>query len=190
VALTCFFELSISLSFSEGYRGNFVLSLKHKETMKTIFTTFALVALTTVVFGQDISLNSYVEQTEVGPKVGTSVGYYGKSGIEVGGFYQKAVEGTAPEGASPWNYEKEFYGAYFTYPVVSGYLFDLGFNVRTGVSNDENFVITPSILTSISPIQQIKIGAGLGVRAMRPTIQGSITIRLNSGNKGVFLASK
>ena len=113
-----------------------------------------------------------------------------KAGIEVGGFFQKAVEGTAPEGATPWNYEKEFYGAYFTYPVVSGYFVDLGFNVRTGVSNGENFVITPSILTSIAPIQQIKIGAGLGVRAMRPTVQGTITIRLNAGSKGGLLASK
>ena len=129
-------------------------------------------------------------KTEVGPKVGTSVGFNSKAGIEVGGFFQKAVEGTAPEGATPWNYEKEFYGAYFTYPVVSGYFVDLGFNVRTGVSNGENFVITPSILTSIAPIQQIKIGAGLGVRAMRPTVQGKITIRLNAGSKGGLLASK
>ena len=158
--------------------------------MKTIFTTFALVVFTTFAFGQDLSLRSYIEQTEVGPKVGSALGYNTKSGIEVGGFFQKAVDGMSPEGATPWNYEKEFYGAYFTYPVVDGYFFDLGFNVRTGVSNGENFIITPSLLTSVSPIKQVKVGAGLGVRAMRPTVQGTITIRLNAGSKGGLLASK
>ncbi|WP_258097951.1 hypothetical protein [Marinoscillum pacificum] len=157
--------------------------------MKTIFTTFALVVITTIAFGQGLSLKSYIEQTEVGPKVGSALGFNTKSGIEIGGFFQKAVDGMLTEESTPWNCEKEFYGAYFTYPVVSGQFFDLGFNVRTGVSNGENFTITPSLLTSVSPIKQVKVGAGLGVRAMRPTVQGVITIRLNAGSKGGVLAS-
>ncbi len=158
--------------------------------MKTSTITFAILLVSTVAFSQNLSVSSYMERTVVGSKVGTSVGYSSKSGIEYGGFYQRAVDGATPEGATKWNFEQQFYGAFFTYPVISGNFFNLGFNVRTGVSNGENFVITPSLLSSISPIKSIKLGAGIGVRALRPTIQARVTIRLNGGIKERLFASK
>ncbi len=166
------------------YREFYVTIGNKTKHMKSISTIFAFLIMTTFTFGQDLLLKSYVEQTIVGPKVGTSVGFMVMSGIEVGGFYQKAVDGAAPEGANKWNFEEQFYGAFFTYPVVNKRTFDLGFNVRTGVSNGENFVITPSLLASISPIRSVKIGAGVGIRGLRPTLQGSIAFRIHRIGSG------
>lgn len=158
--------------------------------MKTIFTAFVIFALFHSVYSQDLALNSYVEQTEVGPKVGTSVGFNTRLHIEVGGFYQKAVEGVAPEGVPSVLHEREFYGAYFNYPIRRNEFLALKFNIRTGVSNNQNFVITPSLLGTVSPVRAVKIGAGVGVRAFRPTLQGSISIRLNGTAMKSYLASK
>ncbi len=154
-----------------------------------IITYLIMFMFSVVVLAQGFSVNSYLERTIVGPKLGTAIGYHVKSGIEVGGFYQEAVQGTVTETDRPWRYERQFYGAFFTYPVVSRNFFNLGFNVRTGISNGENFVITPSLLSSISPIKPIRLGIGIGARALRPTLQGSITIRLGQGSPDVLLVS-
>ena len=159
--------------------------------MKNILITIALIIISLATYGQSLSLSSYVEQTQIGPKLGTSIGFNTNIDIEVGGFYQKAVEVTGTEGMRPWKIEQEFYGAYFNYPITKGEHLGLKFNVRTGVSNGENFVITPSLLGSLSPVKAIKIGAGLGVRALRPTLMGSISIQLSSfGKSSGYLASK
>ncbi len=159
--------------------------------MKNILITIAATLITLTTYGQSLRLNSYIEQTNLGPKLGTSEGFNTNIDIEVGGFYQKAVEVTGAEGVRPWTIEKEFYGAYFNYPITRGEHVGLKFNVRTGVSNGENFVITPSLLGTLSPAKAIKIGAGLGVRALRPTLMGSISISLSSfGKSSGYLASK
>lgn len=159
--------------------------------MKSLFTTLAILVIIGVSSAQNIAVGSYIEQTQVGPKIGTSIGFNTSMNVEFGGFYQKAVEQVAPEGVRPWTYEREFYGAYFNYPIVEGNITALKFNVRTGVTNGENFLITPSLLGSISPVKAVKIGAGLGMRAFRPTLRGSISIKLGGGsNNKRYLASK
>ncbi|WP_421875256.1 hypothetical protein [Marinoscillum sp.] len=158
--------------------------------MKNLITLILFSLVTTATWGQDLLVNSYVEQTNVGPKVGTSIGVGTNFKFEFGGFYQKAVDVNAPETTPSWTIEQEFYGAYFNYAIAESNHFGLQFNVRTGVSNGQNFVITPSLLGSVSPIKTVKLGAGLGVRAFQPTLMGSISIRLGN-NKGTgYIASK
>lgn len=141
---------------------------------------------------QGLQAKTYLEHTHVSPKFGTSIGYVFSDHIEVGGFFQRASEIAEPETGRPLQSENEFYGAYFAYPLVAGEHAAIKFNVRTGVSNGENFVITPSIMTSYHPLKNLAIGGGIGVRAFRPTYMATISLRLHAGNgkQGSFLASK
>lgn len=155
----------------------------------TSFLTLVLLLAANHLSAQSLQTSTYVEQTKVSPKLGTSIGYQFSDEIEVGAFFQRATEQKQPELGRPLTSENEFYGAYFAYPVFSRRLANIKFNVRTGVSNGENFVITPSLLANFKPLKNINIGGGIGTRAFRPTYMASIRINLNSGNRrGGFLA--
>lgn len=163
--------------------------------MKTVtITKILLIAILTLsaisnIKAQGLQANTYVEQTHVSPKFGTSIGYEFADRIEVGGFFQRASVQAEAEYGRPLSSENEFYGAYFAYPLVAARNATVKFNVRTGVSNGENFVITPSLMASYSPFRLVAIGGGVGVRAFRPTGMATITIRINGGQRG-YVASK
>jgi len=125
---------------------------------------------------------TYIEQTSVSPKGGTAIGVVFKNAMSVGVFYQesKVVKGLMGQEqylALPSDYEKEFYGAYFTAPIDDQGLIGFDVQIRAGISNGENFVITPSLLSSLKLTRSIELGAGVGVRAFRPTVQSSLTIK-------------
>lgn len=149
--------------------------------MKTSITLALVLLFAILGFGakaQSLQASSYFERTTVGPKVGTSIGYEFIDLIEVGGFYQKAINGAeGKETHGKW-FEKEFYGAYFSYPVFDDFNTTVKLNVRTGVSNGENFLITPSLLANYHVFKRFSLGGGIGARMFRPTWQANLKISL------------
>ena len=139
----------------------------------------ALVMVAGFASAQQLVATSYVEQTVVSPKLGTSVGVVFNNEIEVGGFYQQSTQSTAPESVGlPPRTEQEFAGAFVAYPITQDNLVDVKLNVRVGVSNGQNFVITPALQGNIQATKKISLDAGLGVRSFRPTMMAGIKIKL------------
>ncbi|RED97004.1 hypothetical protein [Marinoscillum furvescens] len=159
--------------------------------MKTVISLFALMMIaSTYIQAQGFQATTYIERTHVSPKVGTAVGYeFNQTQIEVGGFFQQSTVELQAEAGRPLTSEMNFIGAYFAYPLLNKGIASLKLNVRTGVSNGENFSITPSILANVKPLRNISLGAGVGTRSLRPTFMASIRFHLNPGNRGgSFLA--
>lgn len=142
---------------------------------------FMLATIMGVASAQQFILKTYAEKTSVSIKSGTAIGIENGFGWEYGGFFQESslMESLLSEEAKkglPRFYEREFYGLYFAVPVVDTNYLTLKAQVRSGVSNGQNFVITPSVLADYSPFNHIRLGVGLGVRAFRATMQGSFSI--------------
>ncbi|MEQ9468293.1 MAG: hypothetical protein RLN88_12845 [Ekhidna sp.] len=131
---------------------------------------------------QNVIVRTYVEKTNMSPKTGTSIGFENRYQWEYGAFFQEAslmesfMMSEEDLEALPHQYEKDFAGLYFAVPVISRELFVVKANVRTGMSNGENFVITPSVLADYKPIKHVRIGMGVGSRAFRPTLQASVAL--------------
>ncbi len=147
---------------------------------KPITTLLILILSIGFVQSQGLKATSYVEKTFMNPKLGTSVGYEFNNILEVGGFYQHISQQPIASDQSRIITEEEFCGLYFAYPLVTSRYTNLKLNVRSGVSNGENFVITPSLLANFKPIPIINIGGGLGIRSFRPTLIASLSINLNN----------
>ncbi|MEO9475710.1 MAG: hypothetical protein ABJG41_09250 [Cyclobacteriaceae bacterium] len=149
--------------------------------MKKIYLNIALLLATvTVSFAQGLVAESYIEKTHISPKTGTAIGFEFSNKIELGAFYQKHTPFNKSEDTPemPRFYEKNFAGVYFSYPIKESSRTEMKFKVRTGVSNGQNFAITPSLHSNFKLTNRVKIGAGLGIRAFRPTLQSSIRITL------------
>lgn len=146
--------------------------------MKTLIITLLLSLTVLMSQAQSIQTSTYLERTHFSPKMGTSLGFEFENQFEAGGFYQKAVDNNLAQEGSPAIIEEEFLGAYIACPLMMRRTTSLKINIRTGVSNGENFVITPSILAKYQPIPQISFGGGFGVRAFRPTLMASVCISL------------
>lgn len=152
--------------------------------MKKLFLILPVFLLTCTVFAQQFVTSTYVERTSVSPKTGVSIGTVNRYGMEFGGFYQesKLIESTLMSERSlealPRMYEQVFYGAYFACPLLYSRISEVRLNIRTGVVNGESFVITPSVLGRYKFNQTLSVGAGVGVRAFRPTFQTKISITI------------
>lgn len=147
--------------------------------MKKLTLIAAIIISSYAAQSQGLVSRTYVEKTSVGNKLGTAIGYSFSSQVEVGGFYQQSAAFLGSPENMPRFYEKEFAGVYFNYPLSRWDKAGLDMNVRTGVTNGENFAITPSVLGYYQPFTPIKVGMGIGVRAFRPTLQASIAISLH-----------
>lgn len=148
--------------------------------MKKILTILTLLG-TLGAMAQELTATSYVERTVAGSKMGVSMGFTFPYGITVGGFHQEASRLLdTKENRSVWNYERAFSGAYLVCPVKDYEKVGLDVNVRMGVSNGQNFLITPSVWGSYQPFKLINVGVGVGVRSFRPTYQAGISLRLQS----------
>lgn len=134
--------------------------------------------LTVSLSAQNFQAGTYIERTHISPKMGTSIGYSFDSKIEVGGFYQSATAEVPTREDGMRIYEEQFYGAFINYPIAGNQKANLKFNIRTGVTNGENFLITPSILGNYQILHRIMIGTGVGIRTFRPTLQASIKLNL------------
>ncbi len=139
---------------------------------------------------QSFIAESYMEHTRVNPKIGTSIGFNFKNKIQVGGFIQNTTSVQDFGERTPQNLENRLYGAFFSYPIVmNSEKFELQFKTRAGLSNDENFVITPSLQGGFTPFKLVTIGAGVGVRSFRPTYLISLRINLLGKKTGGVLAA-
>jgi hypothetical protein len=128
-------------------------------------------------------ISTYVERTHIGPKGGTSLGVEFRNLMSLGVFYQESdliltVIGSNDNTEMPAYYEKQFYGIYYTVPIHHQGLVGFDFKLRTGISNGENFVITPSVHSTIKLARYVELGGGVGMRAFRPTVMSSIKIKL------------
>lgn len=134
---------------------------------------------------QNLKLSTYVEATHITPKTGVSLRYIDPFiEYEIGAFYQesKIVEqmwmSDEAMAKLPRFYEQSFVGFYFAYPMMQRDWFDLKFNVRTGVVNNEIFVITPAIMGDLKITPFIHLGGGIGTRVFRPTFITNLTINI------------
>jgi hypothetical protein len=139
--------------------------------MRTLAATLLfLIALGhSALHAQTLNASSYIEKTHVSPKVGSTLGVMFNNQFEVGGFYQQSTIELQAEYGRPLTSEKLFYGLYVTCPLKSYDKLGLNLNIRTGVSNNENFVITPSMQANVHPWKKVAISGAIGTRALRPT---------------------
>ncbi len=143
--------------------------------MKTLATLF-IIALSQALMAQEVAISTYMERTMIGNKMGLAVGYKFPYGITVGGFYQEAPSFLGEPEAKPHTYERVFTGSYIAVPMNK----HMDFNVRTGVSNGRNFLITPSVWGYLNVLKTLDLGAGIGVRSFRPTLQTIIRFRISN----------
>jgi hypothetical protein len=149
--------------------------------MKTILiSAVLLLAVLGATTAQQLTTRAYMEKTNMGLKNGLAIGFTFLSDAEAGGFFQKsAAFGSIQEQNVLSRFvEREFYGIYGAYPLLNRRVIDIKYQVRTGISNGENFIITSSILADAAVMNHVKIGGGVGMRNFRPTYQTSITIVL------------
>ena len=128
-------------------------------------------------------VSTYAERTHIGPKAGTGLGVEFRNLMSVGLFYQESEAmmnflGKEEPNDMSIDYEKQFYGVYYSLPLSHRDAFDLDFKIRTGVSNGENFVITPSIHSSLTIAHVIQLQGGIGMRSFRPTVMTGVNIKL------------
>ena len=145
---------------------------------KQIISLIAAMGIFTIALGQTMEASTYIERTHISPKVGSAVGVHFKNNFEVGGFYQQSTVELQAEPGRPLMYENQFYGLYLGCPIKNTDYFDLKVNIRTGVSNNENFVITPSVMGSVKLLRKISLTGGIGTRSLRPTYMASLSMHI------------
>lgn len=149
---------------------------------KPLLTTLVFAAILGTACAQKLTVRTYVEKTKMSPKSGTAVGFENNYQWEYGAFYQETslmeslMMNQEEKKALPRQYEREFYGVYFEAPMWSKESLVVKMNVRTGVSNGQNFVITPSVLADYKLGEHLRVGMGVGTRAFQPTLQASVAI--------------
>lgn len=146
---------------------------------KQLLPIIILFACITGVHAQKLTLNNYVEQTKISTKMGTAIGVALPHQFTVGGFYQKSIQKIENEPFRPAMEETEFFGVYFTGNLFQSQKLTVDTMVRTGVTNRENFAITPSVLVNYDVAKFIKINGGFGVRCFTPTLMAGIQININ-----------
>jgi hypothetical protein len=148
--------------------------------MKKVFVSYLVLAGVLGTANAQLTVRSYAEKTHISMKTGVALGYELENAVEFGGFFQDASifnRGNL-ESDMPSYFEREFWGVFAAYPFYNSQKFDVKYQVRTGVTNGENFLITSSLLADFSPIRSVKFGAGIGSRNFQPTLQTSVTIKL------------
>ncbi len=149
--------------------------------MKKLVILVYFIFTVQILYSQkQLQLKTYIERTVTGPKLGIGLGIKGHGGYEYGGFYQEAqlLGPTSSDITStkPYPYEKTFYGLYGTGTLLTRRWYDLKLQARMGITNKENFIITPSVIGRVKLANWISLETGLGFRQFRPTYQGAIVV--------------
>ena len=146
---------------------------------RKLYLVTLLVGASLFAKSQELFTTSYMEKTRVSPKLGIQVGYKLKGGYTVGGFYQKEVElPMNQEVNKPRFYEKELYGLVLGANLYSHKNLSIDLNIRTGISNKTNFIITPSSIIDYRLGKMIHVQGGIGMRSFRPTYLAGISIHM------------
>ncbi len=148
--------------------------------MKVIVSlAIIILASINIANAQEVFFNSYIEQTSVSPKVGGQLGYEFSYGYEVGVFYQKEVNMLgSSDTPKPRFREEEFVGILLAAPILMADRYNVKLNARTGMRNQFNFAISPSVVGNYKLINTIQVQLGVGIRALRPTFQAGLRINL------------
>ena len=136
-----------------------------------LIVTIGMLGVIHFTKAQTTFVSSYIEQTKVGSKVGTQLGFETRHGYEIGAFYQKEADIIVTEENKPRFYEKEFKGMFFAGNIIEGRKIKVKLNVRTGVTNKINFTITPSVMGSYQLGKSARLLCGIGMRTLRPTLR-------------------
>ena len=147
--------------------------MKAKVTLSILLSV-----LFSYAFAQQLFVGSYVENTCINAKLGTRIGLLTNQEFEVGGFYQSESKIFQSEENKPLFYEKEFFGVFMAAPLLVRDHYQLKLNVRTGAVNKINFAITPSIVMDYKLFNQVSLNGGIGVKALKPTLQAGIRINI------------
>lgn len=124
---------------------------------------------TVYAFGQN-QISVYREFANQRQKFGIMAGklfidenqYYKTSyGTVVGVFYQSVLIKQKQPNNFRHTRERIFYGAYTEFIFNSSRKITISFNIRTGVQNGVNFVITPMLKTGVRVSPKVKLEAGL-----------------------------
>ena len=138
------------------------------------------------VQSQYLTARTYLESTVVNEKIGTSIDYQFIGGYQLGLFMQRSA--TRLSEMNPGYYEREFYGISASYPLTQGMKkLNLDLNTRIGLVNDQNFIISPSLLASYTPYKILTFGAGIGARLFRPTFMVSVGFNMISDKNEHYL---
>jgi hypothetical protein len=132
-----------------------------------------------VLYGQGLHVSTYAEQTKLSTKLGTAIGFNLPYDFAVGGFYQQRMQSLPDEPRLRYTEEWEFFGLYGSGRVFTSQYFEIDAMVRMGVTNRENFAISPSFIGTYRPAKRIEFNMGMGVRCFNPTLIGGVTINLN-----------
>ena len=129
--------------------------------MKTLIASiFALILGSSAAIAQ-INAHLYTEVTHVSPKIGTAITYAvpGTIGdIELGVFYQKSASQIGdPSELLQTPYEEQFYGLWTSFTMLDKPRYELDLDIRTGMANGTNFVITPSVRGGLKLGEKLKI---------------------------------
>lgn len=143
-----------------------------------LIVTIGMLGVIHFTKAQTTFVSSYIEQTKVGSKVGTQLGFETRHGYEIGAFYQKEADIIVTEENKPRFYEKEFKGMFFAGNIIEGRKIKVKLNVRTGVTNKINFSITPSVVGYYKISRYIGFQTGIGIRSLRPTLQAGLRISM------------
>ena len=148
--------------------------------MKKLILTLAIFAFGASLGYAQVNARLYTEVTHVSPKIGTAItysvpGYIGD--IELGVFYQKSASlvGNVNE-AMQTPYEKEFYGLLTSFTMLDKPLFELDVDIRTGMVNSSNFVITPSVRGGLK-LGKLSLNAGIGTRCFKATYTAGMSVK-------------
>lgn len=149
---------------------------------KNFLLVMMLVAILGTATSQQRIVKTYFEQTQIGAKSGTSIGMLTRYNWEYGAFFQESslleslIMSEEQRAQRPRNYERQFYGVYFAAPIFLSEFTSVKFQVRTGISNNQNFVITPSVHMGYEALKNFRFELGVGTRAFRPTLMGGISL--------------
>lgn len=129
---------------------------------------------------QELRIKQNLEQTYYSPKLGTYVGIELENGSEAGGFYQSSSMfiKQSDDLELPERFEREYFGAYISYPLWMTGIAAFKLNVRAGMLNNEKMLVTPSLLAEYNIVRVLRLGFGAGVRVGQPAFHTSIAFKI------------
>ncbi len=154
------------------------------NTTFAILSIYVLIVLTTSgeIKAQNFGVSVYMEKTPVDLQISVSMGYDFQSGFGAGAFMQQNITRLMNETGS--KSEGEFVGIYSQFTVIKDRKVQLIFRIRSGLLDQKNFKITPSIHLKHKINNHVFIGVGLGARNLTPTISPLLTILLKDRKIG------
>ncbi|MEM8939860.1 MAG: hypothetical protein AAGC64_10985 [Bacteroidota bacterium] len=122
-------------------------------------------------------VNSYMEKTKDGMKLGATAGFKNVYGIEWGCFYQRDVKiQNETKSTQVRRMEDKIIGFYFAGSIFDSRYFNSKIHARVGIVDGEGLAIIPTMFSYFKAGDRLRIGGGVGLRAYAPTYLTSLSI--------------